>query len=54
MSGLLDPQVLVHARGGRLEIEWRGTFEGAIKGVQSDVVLTGPAVTVFKGELDIQ
>ena len=54
VRGLLDPQVLVHARGGRLEIEWRGTFEGSLKGVQSDVVLTGPAVTVFKGELDIQ
>ena len=53
VRGLLDPQVLVHARGGRLEIEWRGTFEGSLKGVQSDVVLTGPAVTVFKGELDI-
>jgi hypothetical protein len=37
-----------------LEIDWRGSFHGATQGAASDVVLTGPAVTVFKGELDIQ
>ena len=52
--GLLDSPVTVHAKGGRLEIEWDGSYVGASKGLASDVVLTGPAQTVFKGELDIQ
>ncbi len=42
--GLLDAKVGVKTRGGSLMIEWAG--EG------HDVVLSGPAVTVFKGELD--
>ena len=54
LRGLLDPHVTVQARGGLLEIDWRGSFHGATQGAASDVVLTGPAVTVFKGELDIQ
>ena len=52
--GLLASPVTVHARGGRLEIEWDGSYRDASKGLASDVVLTGPAQTVFKGELDIQ
>lgn len=52
--GLLDSPVEVHARGGRLQIEWDGTYQDAVQGIASDVVLTGPAQTVFKGELDIQ
>jgi len=43
--GLLDSKVKVFAPGGELTIQWLG-------GV-SDVSLTGPAVTVFKGELDL-
>jgi diaminopimelate epimerase len=43
-SGVLAPKVQVKTRGGSLMIEWAG--EG------HDVVLSGPAVTVFKGELD--
>ncbi len=42
--GLLESKVRVKTRGGSLMIEWSG--EG------HDVVLSGPAVTVFKGELD--
>ncbi len=43
--GLLDADVLVHARGGDLTIRWAG--EG------HSVFLTGPAVTVFQGEIEI-
>jgi len=43
--GLLDSEVKVFAPGGELVIKWSGGM--------SDVSLTGPAVTVFKGELDL-
>ncbi|RYY99973.1 MAG: diaminopimelate epimerase [Comamonadaceae bacterium] len=43
--GLLDARVDVHTRGGVLTIEWAG--EGAA------VFMTGPAVTVFAGEIDV-
>jgi diaminopimelate epimerase len=43
--GLLDSPVRVDARGGQLSIAWAG--EG------QPVFLTGPAVTVFEGEIDI-
>ncbi|MDN0076867.1 diaminopimelate epimerase [Crenobacter sp. SG2303] len=43
--GLLDGAVTVHALGGDLTIEWAG--EGA------PVLMTGPAVTVFTGEIDV-
>ncbi|NYE63050.1 diaminopimelate epimerase [Duganella sp. 1224] len=43
--GLLDSPVRVDARGGQLSISWAG--EG------QPVFLTGPAVTVFEGEIDI-
>ena len=43
--GLLDSPVRVDARGGRLSISWAG--EG------QPVLLTGPAVTVFEGEMEI-
>jgi diaminopimelate epimerase len=52
--GLLDSTVSVHARGGHLQIEWNSTYLDARNGIASDVILTGPAQTVFKGELDIQ
>src|SRR6478735_5366465 len=42
--GLLDAKVDVETRGGRLTIEWAG--EGA------PVLMTGPAETVFEGEID--
>ncbi|CAN5777273.1 diaminopimelate epimerase [soil metagenome] len=47
--GLLDARVEVDARGGRLTIEWAGA-EGD---PQAHVFMTGPAVTVFEGEIDI-
>ena len=44
--GLLDERVDVHARGGLLTIEWAG-------GERDAVFLTGPAQTVFHGEIDL-
>ncbi len=43
--GLLDARVDVETRGGVLTIEWHG---GA-----SHVLLTGPAQTVFQGEIEL-
>ena len=43
--GLLDSPVQVEARGGRLSIAWAG--EG------QPVYLSGPAVTVFEGEITL-
>ncbi|QAU33291.1 diaminopimelate epimerase [Janthinobacterium sp. 17J80-10] len=43
--GLLDSPVAVATRGGDLSIAWDGG--------SSHVMLTGPAVTVFEGEIDI-
>jgi diaminopimelate epimerase len=43
--GLLDRRVTVTTRGGDLSILWEG--EGR------PVQMTGPAVTVFEGELEI-
>lgn len=43
--GRLDHRVDVHTRGGVLTIEWAGA--GA------PVYMTGPAVTVFEGEIEI-
>jgi len=45
MRGLLDREVLVTARGGDLGISWAG--EG------KPVMMTGPAVTVFEGEIEL-
>lgn len=42
---LLDRQVTVGARGGELVIHWQGEDE--------PVWMTGPAVTVFEGEIDL-
>lgn len=44
--GLLDPEVQVDMRGGRLTIAWSGA------GTDS-VFMTGPATTVFEGQIDI-
>ncbi|POZ64068.1 diaminopimelate epimerase [Chromobacterium alticapitis] len=43
--GLLDARVIVHARGGDIVIEWAG--EG------HPVIMTGPAATVFQGEIEL-
>ena len=43
--GLLDSKVAVHTRGGDLHIEWQGDGH--------PVRMTGPAVTVFNGEIEV-
>ena len=43
--GLLDREVMVRTRGGDLGISWAGERE--------PVMMTGPAVAVFEGEIDI-
>lgn len=47
--GLLDPRVDVETRGGQLTIEWAG----ASGDLAAPVLMTGPATTVFEGEIDI-
>ncbi|CAN5350182.1 diaminopimelate epimerase [soil metagenome] len=44
--GLLDSAVTVHLLGGNLQIAWEG-------GENNPVWMTGPAVTVFNGVIDI-
>jgi diaminopimelate epimerase len=43
--GLLDPRVTVQTHGGELTIDWQGG--------DSPVRMTGPATTVFHGEINI-
>jgi len=43
--GLLDQRVDVDARGGRLTIEWAGG--------DASVLMTGPAETVYEGEIEL-
>jgi diaminopimelate epimerase len=43
--GILDSPVSVLTRGGELSIEWQGG--------ENAVMLTGPAVSVFEGSIDI-
>ena len=44
--GLLDNDVLVHMRGGDIRVRWSGQ-------AQDSVYLSGPAVTVFTGEIEL-
>ena len=44
--GWLDGRVDVDAHGGRLTVEWAG-------GAEDSVFLTGPATTVFEGEIEL-
>ena len=44
--GLLDSPVEVRTRGGDLTIAWRGA--------DNPVTMTGPAATVFEGEIEIE
>ena len=46
LRGLLDENVAVRLRGGTLQITWRGEGE--------PVMMTGPAVSVFEGEIDLE
>ncbi len=43
--GLLDARVEVDARGGRLTVEWQGSGH--------PMLMTGPAVSVYEGEIEI-
>lgn len=45
LNGLLGPDVTIHLRGGDLRIEWQGPGHPVFK--------TGPAVEVFRGEVDV-
>jgi diaminopimelate epimerase len=45
----LDSPVKVHTRGGNLQITWGGI----VNSVAQPVIMTGPAVTVFEGEIAI-
>lgn len=47
--GRLDPRVDVETHGGTLTIEWAG----AVAGGWAPVRMTGPALTVFEGEMDL-
>ncbi len=47
--GLLDAMVDVHTHGGLLTIEW----PFAAQGFDASVILTGPAVKVYEGEIEI-
>ena len=44
-QGWLEPHVQVHTRGGVLTIEWQGE--------DAPVMMSGPATTVFTGEMEI-
>ena len=46
LNGLVDNDVTVHLIGGDLDISWSGSDEDS-------VFMTGPATTVFTGEIDI-
>lgn len=46
LRGLLDATVRVHTRGGDLTIHWAG--------VGTPVLMTGPAVSVFEGEIELE
>jgi len=45
LRGVLDASVRVHTRGGDLQIDWAG--------LGTAVQMTGPAVSVFEGEIEI-
>lgn len=47
--GWLDEMVEVQMRGGELKIEWAGITAG----LHAPVLMTGPAQTVFEGEIEL-
>ena len=49
-EGLLDDSVVVDTRGGRLTIRWAGGENDPNRAVW----MTGPAVSVFEGEIEIE
>lgn len=48
LRGKLHSPVLVHTRGGDLSIAWNG-----LEDLHSPVMMTGPAVTVFSGTINL-
>ena len=48
--GLLNPKVDVQTHGGVLTIEWQGA---ALNDLSQPVFMTGPATSVFDGEIDV-
>ena len=48
--GLLNPKVDVQTHGGTLTIEWHGLAKDDLS---QDVFVTGPAASVFEGEIDV-
>ena len=48
--GLLNPKVDVQTHGGNLTIEWHGLAKDDLS---QDVFMTGPAASVFEGEIDV-
>ena len=48
--GLLNPKVDVQTHGGVLSIEWQGV---ALSDLSQAVWMTGPATSVFEGEIDV-
>jgi diaminopimelate epimerase len=48
--GLLNPQVDVQTHGGLLTIEWQGLAKNDLS---QAVFMTGPATSVFEGEIDV-
>jgi len=48
--GLLNPTVDVQTHGGTLTIEWQGLAKNDLS---QAVYMTGPATTVFEGEIDV-
>lgn len=46
LNGYVDNDVTVHLIGGKLEISWSGNENDS-------VIMTGPATTVFTGEIDL-
>ena len=45
LNGLTDRKITVHVLGGNIEVEWNED--------DNHVYMTGPAVTVFEGEVEI-
>jgi diaminopimelate epimerase len=48
--GLLNPKVDVQTHGGTLTIEWQGLAKNDLS---QAVFMTGPAASVFEGEIDV-
>jgi diaminopimelate epimerase len=48
--GLLNPKVDVQTHGGMLTIEWHGLAKNDLS---QAVFMTGPATSVFEGEIDV-